>query len=395
MKRISLLLAIVCFIVDGFAQINVRQTADDYLNEGKLDNALANINRCIMDQSTSMDAKSWLIRGNIYMEISNSNDENYKALDPNPLKQAFDSYKKAYEFDQKKEYIEEISSKVNWLRNNSFNQAVEYYNNKFYREAMLAFENGATALESINISDTLSLFYAAACAGLAGEKTNAKQDYIKLLKQNAKSITIYISLAELYRQEGDFTGALQIVRDGQKIYPDDLKLFLTETNIYLTSGDTQKALQYLKSAAEKDTSNPTIFFALGTIFEAIFNDTFKSMDERQDAYGLAIDSYKSAIELNPDYYEPNYNLGALFVNQAATIIEKANKLPLDADAEYKKLDSEAGKYLDEATPYLEKASEIQPEDLNTLWSLKQIYTRTNKTDKLKIITDKIEILQNR
>lgn len=395
MKKSLLLVILLMTITFGFGQKNVRQTASNFLKEGKLDKAMETINQCILDPTTATDAKSWFIRGNIYLEIANSTDENYKALDPNALQQALDSYKKATEYDQKKEYTEDIFAKVNWQRNNYFNQAVDNYNKKKYMEAMLAFEYGANALSSINIMDTISLFYAAACAGLANDQVKAKQYYVDLLKQGAKSSSIYISLSDIYRQEKDSAGALKVVRDGLKLYPEDFKLFLTETNIYLTFGETKKALRNLKLAAEKDTSNQTVFFALGTIYDNISNDTLNSTSVREESFNLAIDAYKRAIKLNPAYFEPNYNIGALYVNKAATINDQANKLPLDADAEFKKLKAEADGYLDKATPYLETASELQPNDINTLYSLKQIYSRLNKTDKVKAINEKISGLQKK
>jgi hypothetical protein len=395
MKKSLLLVILLMTITFGFGQKNVRQTASNFLKEGKLDKAMETINQCILDPSTATDAKAWFIRGNIYLEIANSADEKYKALDPNALQQALDSYKKATEFDQKKEFTEDIFAKVNWQRNNYFNQAVDNYNKKKYTEAMLAFEYGANALSSINIMDTISLFYAAACAGLANDQVKAKQYYVDLLKQGAKSSSIYISLSDIYRQEKDSSGALKVVRDGLKLYPDDFKLFLTETNIYLTFGETKKALRNLKLASEKDTSNQTVFFALGTIYDNISNDTLMSPNVREESFNSAIDAYKRAIKLNPAYFEPNYNIGALYVNKAATINDQANKLPLDADAEFKKLKAEADGYLDKATPYLETASELQPNDINTLYSLKQIYSRLNKTDKLKAINEKISGLQKK
>lgn len=395
MKKSLLLVILLMTITFGFGQKNVRQTASNFLKEGKLDKAMETINQCIQDPTTATDAKSWFIRGNIYLEIANSADEKYKALDPNALQQALDSYKKATEFDQKKEFAEDIFAKVNWQRNNYFNQAVDNYNKKKYTEAMLAFEYGANALSSINIMDTISLFYAAACAGLANDQVKAKQYYVDLLKQGAKSSSIYISLSDIYRLEKDSSGALKVVRDGLKLYPDDFKLFLTETNIYLTFGETKKALRNLKLASEKDTSNQTVFFALGTIYDNISNDTLMSASVREESFNSAIDAYKRAIKLNPVYFEPNYNIGALYVNKAATINDQANKLPLDADAEFKKLKAEADGYLEKATPYLETASELQPDDINTLYSLKQIYSRLNKTDKLKAVNEKISGLQKK
>jgi hypothetical protein len=406
MKRLLLILVVVIVSMTlGFAQKNVRQTASNFLKEGKLDKALENINQCIQDPSTATDAKAWFIRGNIYLEIANTKEEAYKALDPDPLQKALESYKKATEYDTKKDYAEDIYAKVNWQRNNYFNQAVDNYNKKQYVDAMQAFENSAQALASINVPDTISLFYAAACAALAENdknntrlseaELNAKQKgyYTELIKLDSKSTTVYTSLSDIYRLEKDSANALKVLRDAQKKFPNDFKIFLAETNIYLTFNNTTKALNNLKTATQKDSTNPTVFFALGTIYDNLSNDTNRTEKERKECFDLAIKSYRGAIRLNPAYFEPNYNIGAMFVNKAATINDQANKLPLDADAEFKKLKAEADNYLEEAVPYLEKASEVQPNDLNTLVSLKQIYSRTNKTDKLKIVNEKIATLK--
>jgi tetratricopeptide (TPR) repeat protein len=109
-------------------------------------------------------------------------------------------------------------------------------------------------------------------------------------------------------------------------------------------------------------------------------------------FDLAVESYKKSIKLKPDFFDPNFNLGALYVNKAVVYDDKAKNLPLDADAEFKSLKTEADKYLEAAIPYLEKAIEIQPTDLSALNSLKQIYIRQQKTEKLKALNEKINSL---
>jgi Tfp pilus assembly protein PilF len=373
-----------------FAQKNVRQSASNFLKDGKLDKAMEAINTCIQDPSTANDAKAWFIRGNVYLEISNSKDEKYKALDPDPITKALDSYKKAFEYDTKKEYFEDIFTKINWQRTNYFNAGVDAYNKKAYKDAMAAFENAANALAVMNVTDTTALFYAAACAGRANEKEKAKSYYIRLINGGSRDASVYMALSDVYRQEKDSVNALKTVKAGQKLYPNDLKLFLTETNIYLTFGNTSKALENLKLAIHKDSSNPTVYFAMGTIYDNISNDTTKSESVRKQLFNEAVSAYKNAIRLNPEYFEPNFNLGALYVNRASIINDKANKLPLDAEAEFKKLKVDADADLESALPYLEKASAINPADVNTLYSLKQIYARTNKMDKLKEVNAKID-----
>jgi len=395
MKKIALIMVMVGAMVMAFGQKNVRQSASNYLKDGKLDKAVEAINTCVLDPSTAKDSRAWFIRGNIYLEIANTTDEKYKALDTDPMAKALESYKNAIEFDPKKEYFEDILAKLNWQRNNFYNEAVELYNKKEYKESMLAFAKAAEVIEMSSITDTLSLLNAATCAALANEKLAAKDYYLKLLMGDYKSPSVYISLSDIYRQEKDSSNAIKYVRMGQEVYPNDLRLLLTETNIYLTFNNTDKALKNLYVAKEKDTTNYSVFFALGTIYDNLSNDTAKSLPIRTEAFENAIKCYKDALRLNDTYFEASYNLGALYVNKAASINDEANKLPLDATAQYDKLKKEADYYLEKALPYLEIATALQPDDLNTLFSLKQIYARTNKADKVKEIQAKIDQVQNK
>lgn len=382
----------VASVTVAFGQKNVRQSASNYLKSGKLDKALEAINACVLDPSTANDAKAWFIRGNVYMELANTKDENYKKLEADPLTKSLESYRKAIEYDPKKEYYQDIVLKLEWQRNNYYNAAVDNYNNKLFKDAMMNFGRSAEVMELANIPDTTSMLNAAACATLANEKDASKQYYEKLLKANYKSINVFITLSDIYRQEKDSANALKYVKMGQKLYQSDMRLFLAETNIYLTFNNTEKALKNLKVALEQDSTNYSVAFAMGTIYDNLSNDTTKNSDFRQQAFESAASAYKNSIRLNPNYFEGSYNLGALYVNKAAGINDEAAKLPLDATVKYDKLMKEANDYLQLALPYLEKAIEMQPMDANTLYTLKQIYTRTNQPAKVKAIQEKISNL---
>jgi hypothetical protein len=392
MRKVFLIVVMVATVAIAFGQKNVRQSASNYLKSGKLDLALESINQCIQDPSTAQDPKTWLIRGNVYMEIANSKDPKYQALDTEPTAKGLDSYKKALDFDTKKEYFEEIFGRLNTLRNGYYNAAVDAYNKKDYKGAMNNFGTGAEVIQIANISDTASLLNAAFCAAMANDNVAAKGYYIKLLNGGYKSANLYVVLSDIYRQEKDSVNALKVVRDGIQNYPNDLRLFLAETNIYLTFGNTPKALRNLTEAINKDSSNASVFFALGTIYDKLANDSTLTNEQRDMNFNKAIGAYQKATILKPDYFEPSYNLGALYVNRAATINDEANKLPLDQSAKYDELKKQADSYLEAATPFLERASQLQPNDLQTLYSLKQIYAREGKNDKLKVVNAQIEAL---
>ena len=142
--------------------------------------------------------------------------------------------------------------------------------------------------------------------------------------------------------------------------------------------------------SNKDTSNYSVYFALGTIYDRIANDSLTDDQTKEDAISRAVNAYKKSLQLNPEYFNALYNIGALYVNTAASIEIKANALPLDRVEEYEKLKADLTNYLQLAVPYLEQATIMQPDDINTLQTLRLIYSRTGQTDKLKEINSRLD-----
>ena len=384
----------------AFGQKNVRQTASNHLKAGKLDKALETINQCIQDPSTAQDAKSWFIRGNIYMEINNTQDPAFKALDADPLSKAMESYKKALEFDpkaemEKKEFYGDIVQRLDSKYQLFFKDAVNAYNDKKYEEAMQSFENASKMLKVLSITDTLSLMNAALCAGLANDRASAKKYYIELLEGNYKSPNVYLNLSDLYLKDKDSTNAFKYIRMGLKQYPSDQSLFNGEINIYLTFNIIEKAMKNLVIAMEKDPSNYTLPYALGTLYDVVASDETKPAEEKSAAFINAEKSYKKAIELKPDYFDAIFNLGVLNLNKASEGYTEANNLPPDAVDKYKQMKGVADGYANIAADYFEKAITIQPDDMNSLNALRQIYTQLQQPEKKKIVTDKINALQHK
>ncbi len=395
MKKISILLVMLMAFTCINAQKYKRASAYRYLTLGQLDKAKEAIEPTITNQKTMNSAKTWFYRGNIYLKIALSENKKYKSLDTNALSVAFESYKKALELDKKNEYKIDIYQNLNIIGEQFYNKGVDEYNKKMYAKAMNYFIKSDDINSFFGKADTLSMYViynAALCAELSNNDEKAKEYYNKLLEKKYKNPRIYSSLSSIYLNEKDTLQAENIVKIGRDSFPDDFNLIIMETNIFLATGETEKALNNLNIAIKKDTTNPTIYFAVGAQYNKILNDTTKSEKVKNNAFEKAEKSYKKALSIKPDYYDANYNLGALFVNKAALILEKANKLPL-GDSKYDTEKAKADNYLNNSLPYLEKALEIKPDDINTLYSLKEIYARKKQYDKLKIINKKIQELK--
>ncbi|MBL0256101.1 MAG: hypothetical protein IPQ03_00740 [Bacteroidetes bacterium] len=106
--------------------------------------------------------------------------------------------------------------------------------------------------------------------------------------------------------------------------------------------------------------------------------------------------YKKTIELNPDLLYANYNLGVIYFNQGADKANAANSLK--SNEEFEKAKKVYEEKFNLGAPYLEKALELNPkkseddQSLNKsiLQILKQLYARTNQTEKYNAIKAKIE-----
>ncbi|MCD4744977.1 MAG: tetratricopeptide repeat protein [Bacteroidales bacterium] len=381
MKKLIFLLVILMSVTIVNAQKNKRTSAFNYHKSGKLDKAKEYIDQASENASTINDARTWYYRGNIYLDIARTQDEKYKNLDPDALQKAYEAYNKCLELDKKKEYFNELSPRILLCGEEFYNKAASFYNINDYNKSMQYFEKAFEINKTTGKIDTTAIYNAAISAELAKNYDKTIEFLKYLINLNYNKPTIYSSLSNIYKSENDTIKALEIVMEGREKYPDDFSLIITETNIYLSTGETEKALSNLELAIQKDTTNPTIYYAVATNYDALGD------------FDKAENAYMKAIKLKPDYFEPNYNLGALYVNKASDVINEANKLPLDAVDEYQKKKDEADNLLKNSLPYLEKALKMQPDDINTLVSLKEIYTRLKMNDKLKVVNAKIQELK--
>ncbi len=380
MKKLTLLFSAILIVTATFGQKRSVQDAFNNLRKGNLDKAMENIEPTITEGSTMNDAKTWFYRGNIYLQIQMSEKPEYKNLDSDALNKAYESYQKAIELDTRKEYYTEIVQNLFIISEQFYNEGVVAFTKDppDFTGAFASFMNSVEVNDSFGNIDTLAMFNAALSAENAKDFANANKYYTKVKDMGYPNPLVYNSLANINMELGDTTAAVAVISEGRQKYPENFTLLITETNIFLGTKENAKAMGNLEEAIVTDPENPSIHYAVGV--------TYALMGNVKDAER----SYLKAVELKSDLFEANYNLGALYVNQAAMLIDSANKLPLSQTKEYDELKLQADKILEKSLPYLETASELDPEDTNTLLSLKEIYTRLQKYDKLKEINAKLE-----
>ena len=358
-------------VVFAFAQTSNRTSAFNYLKKGKLDKAVEYIEPTTTHEKTMNEAKTWFFRGNIYLAIAQSQNPDYVKLSDKPLEVAIDSYKKAMSLPDANEYKLEIIQQMDFIANTTYNQGIEAYKNSNYKVAAEAFLRTSELKEMFFGADTNALINAAVAANQANEPKMARQIYEKLLKENGPSASVYASYPATLLQCGDTTAALDAAAKGRSLYPDNFQVLIAETNVFLSTKKIDKAMANLQSAVQKDPNNVTILFAIGAQYDQMGN-----VEEAEK-------SYLKVLTIDPNHFDAVYNLGALFVNKAASLMADANKLPLDKVKEFEAFKTQADSYLEKALPYLEKAHTMSPNGRSTILTLKEIYARKSMFDKVK------------
>jgi len=372
MKKLALLVSFSLLIVfSSYAQNNKRTSAYMYNQNKEYAKAKEAIDEAVQHDKTIDDAKTWLYRGEIYYNIAASDDPEVRALAPDAAEISYESLVRAKELDEKDKYEGDLAVYFMYLTNYFYNAGSQSFQDSEYAEAIDDFEYAFKIAETDDRFDTIAAFNIG-MAGVFSEDAEIAAEYLeKCVEVDFENPNVYIYLSRAQKQLGDTAQAYEVIMTGRERMPDELSILLEEAQWYLEQGEKEALLTSLLAAVEADPENANLYFLIG-----------KSYDDMKD-YDLAEEYYKKAAELKPDFFESYYNIGAIYVNQAAEIQAEANDLPLNETEKYKELTDSASVFLEKAVPYLEKSLEIRPDDAPTLAALKEAYGRLDMTDKLE------------
>tara|TARA_B100000809_G_scaffold185036_1_gene183044 strand:+ start:217 stop:1485 length:1269 start_codon:yes stop_codon:yes gene_type:complete len=422
MKKYILILAAAAITGGVSAQKNKVVSAYNYdkafTRSGKCKEIVSGveaINMAIEHDQTKNWAKTWYYRGNLYFKILASKDNECKVIDLDALDKCTDSYLKALvlnfddselkKLDLQKEdgsdlikfsaalknnprldddsYTDKIlGRKIPGLAGEYANQGISKFGSKDYKGAQEDFGKSMLLSQLTGRLDTMLMYNTALASEYAQDYENAKLVYNELImmKYNVDGAgpDLYKSMSKIYKKEENNEKAVEYISQGRMAYPDDNSLLVLELEGFLQSGNNDQALANLNTGITNDPTNAVLYFARGTVYENL-----KDQDN-------AVADYKKAIELNPDYYDASFNLGAYYFNSGADKINQSNKLPLSKVKEYDAFKAEAKKYFEAAVPHIATAHRIKPGDGATGDMLINLYTQTGQYEKAKEVRAKFE-----
>lgn len=296
-----------------------------------------------------------------------------------PLPEAKRAFEKAIELDTEGKYNEELKEKLNKLKLLFESEAVNSYNKENYEYSYFNFKEilSINKLEVMEgVVDTV-IFYN---AGRIAHELNKYKEAVEFFKMadnyDYDNPFLYIFMSNSYNAIGDSAAGVEALKTGFKKFPENQNILIELINYYLMKGLADEALEYIAIAKEDDPENISFYFAEGTLYDKL------------DRFDDARRSYEYCIELDPDYFNAQYNLGVLFYNKAVKLYEEANLI--NDIQEYEQAKAVADTEVAKALPYIEKAHEINPDDIETLKTLKTLYYRLQMDDKYDEVVSKLE-----
>ncbi len=298
------------------------------------------------------------------------------------------------------------------LRPQAFQKAIEFNNNKKFREATLVFK----AIYDLD-KDPLNLYYAASTALSIPNYDIALEYYQDLLDMNftgevkhytalnkttgeresfgdsksmmdiavrsgeysvpreeterSKKPEILKNMVLIYNQVNQKSRAASLLEDARRESPDDLDLILIQADFHFQNDEMDKFENLLKEAVSKDPDNPDLYYNLGVTSANTGNI------EKAKEY------YQKAIQLNPNAINSHLNLGVISLNGEEEIVEKMNAITGFTAADNKKyedLQKQRNEILKKAIPHFEKVLSIEPDNQFAIANLVNIYGALNMID---------------
>ncbi len=364
-----------------------------------LNTAKIAIDKAAANKKTSELAETYAVKGSIYAALA-LNDTSQARTAP-LFNTADEALKKAQELD-KGDNKKMIDNAKTLLAQYQLNKGVKLYGQKKYDQAYRAFEYYRQAFPT----DTNAIYYSGIAAVDAENYPAAITSYTKLLTTRfSKNANVYLELSAIYMRQKDTTTALKTLGEGIQKYPTNSDLRKKEIELSLQQGKQQEALAKLQAAIANDPKNKILYYYAGLTYsifnEAIDKDIKKTKDvtakaalqaKKDDNLKKACDMYMKGVEIDPNYYEANLNLGFSLMSPAIDMFNIAQNLPLSKQKEYDADIEKSTALFNLAKPYLLKAVELKPNSIDALTYLKTYYMGTKDLTHANEIQKKIEAL---
>ncbi|QHS57134.1 hypothetical protein GWR56_16905 [Mucilaginibacter sp. 14171R-50] len=338
------------------------------------------IDKAAANEKTANLPQTYAVKAGIYGSLAELDTVATTSL---PLfNTAAEALKKAKELDTKGENKQLIENAGVALAGYQLNKGVKEYQSQKYDLAYKSFDFYRTIMPE----DTNAILYTGLAALNSKNYPAAISNYTKLLTTKYSKVeSMYSELANVYLTNKDTANALKTVTEGIAKYPNNADLRRTEIEISLTQGKQKEVLDKILSAIANDPKNKDLYYYAGLVYSQVGDAASQKIAkapaaskaalqaEKDQNFQKAAEMYKKALEIDPNYFEANLNMGYVIISPAIEAYNAANKLPSNQQKAYDAAMAKANAQFDLAKPYLLKAVELNPKSYDALNNLLTYY----------------------
>lgn len=428
MKSKYVILATALFIsVIAFAQKDQIKAAEKALKNGNAPEAITILQGAEAASATAPDsekAQYFFVKGNAHLDLANKKVDEGKNL--TLAAKAYQDLLAVEKASGKDKYTAQATTSILDIKFKLLNSAIadtkadkhiegaqKLYDaylldkkdtiNLYY--AASTYVNGkdyATALKMYNELKTLN-YSGKGTSYLATNKANSQEDLFTTAKERdlavkigthekpktepipSKRGEIYRNIALILVQEGKTEEAKKAITDARKQNPEDTSLLLTEANLYLETKDYETYKKLVAQALEKNPNDADLVFNLG-----VLSAQAKNLAEAEKYY-------KRVMEIDPKYTNAYINLAALKLEDEKVLIDEMNKLGTSAKEmkRYEELKTKRENLFKSVIPYLQKAVELDPTNIDVAKTLLNVYSALEMMPEYKALKEKVKAMEGK
>lgn len=388
------------------------QNLDPTSSEAKLNEAVQLIEVAAAADVNKGKVKTWQTRGEIYNALSDKDltsmikDPEFKPKNPEAPLKAAESFLKAAELATKKfetkEAVKGMTESAGKLNNIGNSQIKRNDYAGAYKSLDMVMQVNEVVVKNGNepiipADDMPNHKYVVAfCASAAGNKEVASKLFKELIDADKAEAPVYAQYFDILYKDGNKDEAWKIFEKGQEKYPTSTELLFAGINAKIVEKDYDKLKKMLAKAIAAEPENASIYTALGNVYMSLFNEEYAKNGNNETATSYFDESLKyfnTAVTKDPKQFDAIYSIGSLYFNKAVEIIKVANGLPMDKESQkkYTAMMEESKQLMATALPYFQKTEAMEPNDLNTLIALSEIFARQNdpKSQEFKTRLEKV------
>lgn len=411
---------------DGKKELNNAKKAfsayslDPTNNKGKLQEAKTAIDAAIQAADVQATAEGWQKKGEIYNEIATQivtvrqlgigSVDQLPKVDGDPAFIASQAFRKAFELGQKKFEKKDALKGLQIAQGNLNNLGFTAYEEQKFDLAFEDFKEVLAAHDLLKANaeetalktedDINNQIYIAGLSALNSKKTaDAKIYFQKLYDIKYAKPAIYEAMYEIASAESSPEQAYAYLETGRNQFPDDISLLFADINHYLKLGKLDVLITRLDMAIQKEPDNVTLYTTTGSVYDNLSQRELEAgnKDKSTEYLAKSKEYFERGLQKQPDNFDALYSLGALYYNRAATMTKELNALADDISKEgIKKYDAKRKEIFDQfdiALPYFQKAEKMNPNDVNTLIALKEIYVKKDDITTSNEFKKRLETVQ--